>query len=335
MRRGGIALIAIAVVAACDDRPSDAQLDRWRAEAQAANAAAVETARTSATEATPWSLGIYGETTGPAPTTVAWAELDQLASFHLHTKSPQNPADPDAIIDFRGVRVRDLLRRFPPAGAATEVTFLAYDAYRSTVQIADIERFDITLAIEADGQPIPRGSGGPIFLVFPHTSQPETQSLYPDRYWGFYITDMIIGTEPAVVDVAGTRMDRVALGKLPTTRFDRRVQFKVHWPSEPVRLRGVTLANLLAAAGITLRDDQYVTVRGKARVQRDPDDPVRFSAADIAACDILLTLEWGLAYEPISAKLGGPAAIAIPPDCDDRYGAKAWVTFVESIEVGP
>jgi hypothetical protein len=44
---------------------------------------------------------------------------------------------------------------------------------------------------------------------------------------------------------------------------------------------------------------------------------------------------WGADHAPISARLGGPLAVAIPPTCADRYGDKYWVTFLESVEVGP
>ena len=97
----------------------------------------------------------------------------------MHTTSPQNPAERDRVIDFRGVLVRDLIDRAGPAGDAGELTFVSIDAFRSAVSVADARRFRMLLAIEADGQPLQRSAGGPIFLVHPHSEQPEVSISQP------------------------------------------------------------------------------------------------------------------------------------------------------------
>jgi hypothetical protein len=43
-------------------------------------------------------------------------------------------------------------------------------------------------------------------------------------------------------------------------------------------------------------------------------------------------MKWAADDKPITARLGGPIALAVPP-CGDAYGERVWVTFVEELEV--
>ena len=62
---------------------------------------------------------------------------------------------------------------------------VAIDGFRATIQIADARTYRMLLAIEADGAPIPRTGGGPIFLIHPFTeSGPELRAKYPDSILG-------------------------------------------------------------------------------------------------------------------------------------------------------
>ena len=329
-----VAAIAMAALAACDQGPSAAELDRLHAEAVAANQARLAAHATDDADAPGRSLTVLGQLGQPAAT-LDWPTLDGLAQAHVKTRNPQNPGDRGRVVDFRGVLVRDLLDRFAAAPDADEVTFVALDGFRSTVPTADLRRYRVLLAIAADGSPIDRSSGGPIFLVFPWVESPETESAFPDRFWSFYVTHVVVGTPAPRLVVGGTTLDAARLAALPTVTLDAPVGWKTTWPSGPVHLRGVALTELLAAAGLTVPAGGHLIVRGMAASQRDPQDPITLSADDVATCGAMIATAWGADVAPITARRGGPLALAIPPGCSERLGPKAWVTFVEELAVAP
>ncbi|HUQ00962.1 MAG TPA: molybdopterin-dependent oxidoreductase [Kofleriaceae bacterium] len=333
MTRGAVALLGLAI-AACDRGPSAAEIDRLHAEAVAANEAKLGEHAADDANAPGKTLTIDGQIGAPGAT-FDWAALEALATTHVPTKNPQNPTDRARVIDFRGVLVRDLLDRFQAAPDATEVTFVALDGFRSTVDVAGLRRYRVLLAIAADNAPIDRAAGGPIYLVFPHSEAPETETTYPDRYWSFYVTHLIIGTEAARVVVGDKVLDAAALAALPRVTLEQPVGWKVHWPSSAVRIRGVKLTDALAAAGVTVPPGGKVIVRGKASIHRDPKDPVVVPVADLERCGFVLATHWGDDDAPITAKLGGPVGLAVPQPCAADYGDSFWITFVEELVVEP
>jgi hypothetical protein len=113
------------------------------------------------------------------------------------------------------------------------------------------------------------------------------------------------------------------------------VRYKVHWPSDAQALYGVRLADVLAAAAAPVPVGGSVIARGKSPILRDPVEPIRFSVEDVARCGILVVSHWGPERSPITARMGGPLAIAIPDACATRLGDRAWVTFLEELEVVP
>ncbi len=338
MRAGWVA--AAIAIAACSDRPADQELDRWRREAIDANHAALTAAARNAADEPGHVLTISGQTRA-GRTSIGWDELERIGLAHVKTTSPQDPAHAGQVIDFRGVLVRDVIDRVGVAGGAGDLTFVSIDAFRSPVAIADVRRFRTLLALEADGKPIPRAEGGPIFLVHPHLESPETVALYPDRYWSFYVTDVIVGTEPAALRIGDKILDGAALDALPQLLWSGVVKYKSYWPSDAVRLRGVRLRDALHAAGVVVPAGGAVVVRGKAAIQRDPKDPRRIAAADLERCDLMLATHWTAtgasedADQPIPARLGGPITLVIPPACAAAYGDQYWLTFVEEIVPEP
>jgi hypothetical protein len=270
---------------------------------------------------------------GKPAATLAWSELQQIAQTHVETVNVQNP-DKKTPTDFRGVLVRDLMDRFAADPAATEITAVAVDAFRATVRAEDARAMRMLLAIEADGAPIPPSSGGPIFLVHPHSESPASRERYPDRFWSFYVTHLVIGTEAPRLRVADQTFDGARLGAMTKHAYDGPVSWKVEWPSGSVHVRGVRVADVFKAAGIVLPKGGRIVVRGKAPLHRDPEKPITLAVDDLERCNPLLAMTWGPDEQPIPARLGGPIALAIPP-CGEAYGERAWVTFVEELEVLP
>ena len=185
------------------------------------------------------------------------------------------------------------------------------------------------LAIQADGAPIPSARGGPIYLVHPWSESPQIRDVYVDRFWAFYVTHVVVGTEAPHLVVGGKPVD---LDKLEPHAWDDHVGFKVEWPAGVVHLRGAYLADALAAAGVALPAGGRVIVHGKAPVFDDPKQPVEFLVDDLPRCKPLLATRWGNDEALIPARLGGPIVLAIAP-CGEHAGAHYWVTFVERIEV--
>jgi hypothetical protein len=324
--------LLVLVCGACRDRPSDADLDEQLAEAKRANAAALAEAAKTTRQEPGFTLTVCGQIAKSAATLV-WTELQETAQTHVATVNVQNP-DKTTPTDFRGVLVRDLMDRFGADPAATEITAVAVDAFRATVRADDARAMRMLLAIEADGAPIPPSSGGPIFLVHPHSESPESKAKYPDRFWSFYVTHLVIGTEAPRLRVADQTFDGKQLGALPAHAYDGPVSWKVEWPSGTVHVRGVRVADVFKAAGIVLPKGGRIVVRGKAPLHRDPEKPITLAVDDLERCNPLLAMKWGADEAPIPARLGGPIALAIPP-CGEAYGERSWVTFVEELEVLP
>ena len=134
------AALAVVGFVACAQAPSSAELERLRAEAAAANAAAMAAHADEAAAEPGRTLTIAGQLGGPGAT-LDWRALEAAATAHVATVNPQNPTDRARVIDFRGVLVRDLLDRFAAAPDVREVTFVALDGFRSTVEQASLRLF--------------------------------------------------------------------------------------------------------------------------------------------------------------------------------------------------
>ncbi|MEZ4361314.1 MAG: molybdopterin-dependent oxidoreductase [Kofleriaceae bacterium] len=330
MRWFGVFSLAVAL-GACDKAVPDEELRRLREEALAANQEAVATHTGIRERTSGRTLTLSGQL-GKPEARLEWRDLEALATTHVKTINPHNPADRDKRIDYRGVRVSELLDRFEAAPAADELTFVSIDGYRSTLDVAATREFPVTLAIEADGAPIDRWHGGPIYLVFPHSDEPDTLR-YGGRFWSFYVTDLIVGTEPARLRVMTRAFNAMELDALPPAELDSVVAWKVQWPATSVHLVGVRVSEVLRAAGLHPAPNDRVIVRGKSSIHRDPKAPIELAAEDLERCGFLLVTRWGQNAEAVPARLGGPIALAIPPTCADRYGERFWIPFVEELQL--
>jgi len=319
--------LVVALASACESRPSDAELDRLRAEANAANEVAAKAFKED--KVTGFSLTVTGQVERPA--TLSWSELETLGTTHVVTASAQD-SKTSKPTDFEGILVRDLLDRYGAAPDAAEATVVSIDGFRATVHTAHAREYRMLLAIRANGAAIPRSSGGPIFLIHPFTESPKTRELYPDRFWAFYVTHLVVGTEAPKLTIQGKSFDRAAIEAMPKASFDGAHGFKVEWTSEPIHLRGVALVDAIAAAAVPLPPRGTIIIRGKSPIHRDPASPIAFAVEDLARCKPLLGLQMGLDEKPITARFGGPIVLAFSA-CDERYGSRHWVTFVEDIEI--
>jgi hypothetical protein len=351
----------VASLTGCSDRPTDAELDRLRQEAIARNAAMIMLQDKEPSKRD-WLFTVQGQTSTGKPVQLSLSQLDALATTSIWTREPHNTSDPKAIFHFRGVAVSTLIDEFGVAANVTDVTFVARDGFRATVSLADLRQYPIVIALERNNKKIPRSDGGPLYLVFPYTDFPQLQQKYPDRFWAFYLTDMVIGTEPIRLKVGSTPQrkspsdrqatkeqsaDRQAtkeqktvrlfkatdLNKLQQVTIEGTVGYRIGWPADKVKLSGVRVRDAVAAAGLTLPPNSSVIVRGKSPVHRNTASPIRLKVSDVNRCDILLATHWGDDRMPIPAKMGGPVTLALSSDCQTQSDNQRWVTFVEELEV--
>ena len=170
--------------------------EEWRQEALDANQQAVSAASETLQDgdtSQDHELRILGGSESTQPTQLGWAELQALPQTEVHTISPHQTGIKGTVYHYRGVAVSELLKHHGVAKTAQQVTFVAYDGFRSTVSVKDLMNYPILIATERNGRPIPRGEGGPILLVF-YSEHPELASRYPDRWWVFYVNHLVVDT---------------------------------------------------------------------------------------------------------------------------------------------
>lgn len=318
----------------CNNQPTDANLEQLRQEAVAQNAAMVALQAKKQT-AKDWQFVVQGQTATRKPLILNLSQLEDLATTSIWTKEPHNTtySNPNTIFHFRGIAISKLLQQVGVAPNVSDVTFVAHDAYRVTISLADLKKYPIIIALERNKQKISRSDGGPLYLVFPYSQYPQLQQKYPDRFWAFYLTDMVIGTEPIDLKVGKRRLNASALNKLKPITLEETVGYRIGWPVSKVKLSGVRVRDVLNAAGISVPQGKAVIVRGKSPIYRQTTKPIRLEASDLDRCNIILATHWGNNRQPIPAKMGGPVTLALSTACKTQSDDRRWVTFVESLEV--
>ncbi|MDB9304253.1 molybdopterin-dependent oxidoreductase [Nodularia spumigena CS-591/12] len=322
--------IAVVCLGGCTETPTNEQLAVWRKEASDRNAEIVAE-KTKNNQSREWNLVIQGQTATGNTETLNWSQLQDLATDNVNTIDPNHIISPDQVFKFTGISVSSLLKNFGSQSEITEITFVCYDAYQVTINIKDLLKYPIILAVAKDGQPIPREQGGPIYLIFPYTEYPDIRKKYDPGIWAFYVTHIILGTEPAKVSIGDRELNVADLDQLPQVSLIQNVGYRVWWPSGEVQLSGVRLRDVLKLADVDLNTTSSVVVRGKPPVYRRNSQPIELVTEDILKCDILLATRWGNDKQRIPASMGGPVALAFSDNCPSRTKNQRWVTFVEEL----
>lgn len=342
MKNTAILTSAIALtlgLSSCTQKPTDAQLEQWHRETIAANSALIVQHAFDPRRTEDWMLTIQGQIASENPVEFNSFELAKLATTTVRTRSPFHESN-KAVIEFQGIRISDLLDRIDLATNIDELTLLAFDNYRATISIADVYRYPIIIALKKDEIPLSRSEGGPLFVVFPKSDYPELEDKYSQSDWVFYVTDLIVGTEPINFTVNGQKFKAGDLDKLPSLTLKQEVGYRNGWPSNAVELHGYRLRDILAATEVDLPAEGSIIVRGKAPLYAQSKTPIQIEISDVRNCDILLATGWSNPWQPIPARLGGPVALALPNTCKTANGEEKslsenlpWVTFVEDVEI--
>lgn len=339
-------MIVVGAVSGCSRGPSSEQLDEWLAEARAADESAIA-AHGDDDERQHWTLTVLGAE--GSRTELRWPDLDRMADTIVDTDLPPE-GDVARHARFRVVTLDEILDRVGGSEGHREVTLLAHDGFRATIDVADLEAHPIGLAVEADGHPIERASGGPLFTVFPISETPSLLDRYSSSWWVFYVTHVIVDTPAPRVRIVDRRPNRDpsphviehgVIDTLPRNRVTMSVGYRTGWPSESVALEGVLVRELLEARDLLLEAGDTVRFLSVAPLTRGDARPTILTADDVMLRPTLLATHWaseGAADEPgamlsIDARLGGPLTLATPAEVQARLGDRVWLTHVDEIVI--
>jgi hypothetical protein len=104
-------------------------------------------------------------------------ELEALPQVTIVTESEFT----DGPVTYKGPLVRDVLEHLA-LDQADVVRFTAANDYYVEIPTDDFRRFNVILAMEADGQKLSRRDKGPLWLMYPISDHPELQDpLYIHR----------------------------------------------------------------------------------------------------------------------------------------------------------
>ncbi len=112
--------------------------------------------------------GAIGRTNAPGKALFDLPLLESLGTSELVTTTPWTQGEQR----FSGIDPRALLAAVDARGSELEAT--ALDGYRVVFPIADLDRFPMLLATRRDGRPMPVRERGPLWLVYPWSTHPET-----------------------------------------------------------------------------------------------------------------------------------------------------------------
>ena len=95
------------------------------------------------------------------------AMLESIGIVELETTTPFT----EGSAVFRGVLARDLLRHLGATGEQIEAS--AIDLYKVQIPVEDFERYDVLIALEADGKKLRVRDHGPAWVIYPWSQHKE------------------------------------------------------------------------------------------------------------------------------------------------------------------
>ena len=104
------------------------------------------------------------------------AMLEKLGMHKLRAKYETWPV----WLDFEGPLLRDVVKAAGAKGQGIRV--FAIDNYGAEIPLADTEKYDIVLALKANGRWLGLGDRGPTWVVYPRDQHPELKAQ-DDAKW--------------------------------------------------------------------------------------------------------------------------------------------------------
>ena len=99
------------------------------------------------------------------------AMLSKLGSHHVYTSTPWT----DGVIDFEGVLFSDVLAAVDAQGTALEAT--ALNDYTVKIDVADLHKYPVIIAMSADGKPLTRRDKGPLWVIYPLDDHSDIEQM--------------------------------------------------------------------------------------------------------------------------------------------------------------
>lgn len=100
-------------------------------------------------------------------------DLDMLKKLPQKTFVTMTPWDKKPI-QFTGPLLRDVLAAAKASGKTMKAT--ALNDYQTRIPVDDALRFDVIVAHQMNGAPIPIRTKGPLFIVYPYDSKDELRA---------------------------------------------------------------------------------------------------------------------------------------------------------------
>ena len=123
--------------------------------------------------------GLIAHTNAPDVAKFDLASLKALPQTSFSTMTPWAPKP----VRFTGPLLRDVLKAVGANG--TQLQAVALNDYKITIPVSDTEQFNVVLAHQMDGKPIPVREKGPLFIIYPFDEKPElaTKTYYERAIW--------------------------------------------------------------------------------------------------------------------------------------------------------
>ena len=122
------------------------------------------------------AIAVTNATVGNGKTAAVFdrAMLEALPKTTIRTTTPWTEGERN----FEGVRVRDLLQRLGAKGSSVSVS--AIDDYHIDIPMEDFATFEVLVVYAIDGVNLPDDDKGPLWIVYPFSSDP---TLNKDIYF--------------------------------------------------------------------------------------------------------------------------------------------------------
>ena len=127
----------------------------------------------------PVVLSVSGKVSETNKDGKALLDMAMLRALPQHTFTTDTVWDKRPV-KFSGPRLRDVLKLVKASGV--EIKAIAINDYAVTVPMSDAEKFDVIVATTMNDRDSPARTKGPLFLVYPFSSDPVLKSkVYEER----------------------------------------------------------------------------------------------------------------------------------------------------------
>lgn len=109
-------------------------------------------------------------------------DYDALARMPHHRVVTSTPWT-EGVSAFEGVLMREMIHLIGVTG--TTIKVVALNDYSVTIPVSDLETYDVILAYERDGAPMPVRDKGPLWVIYPLDAHPElnAQETHAKMIW--------------------------------------------------------------------------------------------------------------------------------------------------------